>query len=131
MVTTDRIAAIFSEARAVHAEALRLVEAGDLRNAAERAWQATKRATDALILARTGEEPQISYDRAKGIGRLATEDDAVLPLHKRYHIVLPYLYGTCFSLGVCEPKDEVERLIQQTADYITDAARLAGYSDGR
>ena len=129
MVTTDRVPAIFADARAVHADALRLLEAGDVRNAAERAWQATKRATDALVLARTGVEPVISSDRARGIGRLATDDDAILPLHKRYHIVLPYLYGTCFSLGVCEPIDEVECLIRQTADYINDAARLAGHSD--
>ncbi len=129
MLATDRVSAIFADARAVHADALRLLDAGDVRNAAERAWQATKRATDALVLARTGVEPVISSDRARGIGRLATDDDAILPLHKRYHIALPYLYGTCFSLGICEPIDEVERLIRGMADYISDAVRLAGFAD--
>ncbi len=56
MVATDRVSAIFSDARAVHADALRLLEAGDVRDAAEKAWCAAKRATDALILARTDEE---------------------------------------------------------------------------
>ena len=127
VTTTNRIADIFADARAVHADALRLLEAGDFPNAAERAWHTIRLATDALILARTGVEPVIPSERSKGIGRLATDDDAVLPLHKRYHIALAYLYGTCFSLGVCEPKDEVESLIRQTADYIADAERLAGY----
>ncbi len=128
MLTTDRVHSIFADARAVHADALRMLEAGDVRDAAEKAWCATKRATDALILARTGEEPEISSDRSRGIGRLATDDYAVLPLHKRYHITLAYLHGTCFSLGVCEPIDEVECRIRQTADYINDAERLAGYN---
>ena len=129
MVATDRISAIFADARSLHADALRLLEAGDIRDAAEKAWCATKRATDALILARTGEEPVISSDRSRGMGKLATDDYAVRPLRKRYHLVLGYLYGTCLSLGVCEPIDEVECLIRQTADYIGDAERLAGYSD--
>ena len=34
-----------------------MLEAGDLRDAAEKAWGATKRATDALILRYTGREP--------------------------------------------------------------------------
>ena len=47
---------LFEDARAVHASALERLEAGDLRDAAEKAWCATLRATNALILARTGEE---------------------------------------------------------------------------
>ena len=129
MLATDRISAIFADARAVHADALRLLEAGDISDAAEKAWRATKRATDALILARTGLDPIISSDTPRGLARLATNDYAVRPLRKRYHVTLGYLYETCFSLGICEPIDEVECLIRQTADYIGDAARLAGYPD--
>lgn len=65
---TDRVPAIFADARAVHADALQLLEAGDIRNAAEKAWCATKRATDALILARTGTEPAISSETTGGLG---------------------------------------------------------------
>ena len=64
--TTGRAPAIFADARALHADALRLLEAGDIRDAAEKAWCATKRATDALILARTQEEPQISSETTRG-----------------------------------------------------------------
>lgn len=130
MVATDRVSAIFADARSVQADALRLLEAGDVRNAAETAWRATKRATDALILARTGTEPEIFSDSVRGLSRLATEDDAVLPLHKRYHIRLAHLHGACFHLGACDPLDDTERCIRQTADYIRDAERLAGSANG-
>ena len=41
----------------MHRSALEWLDARDIRDAADKAWCATKRATDALILARTGEEP--------------------------------------------------------------------------
>ena len=128
MLTTDRVPAIFADARAVHADALRVLEAGDVRDAAEKAWCATKRATDALILARTGEEPEISSDTARGLVRLATEDRVFRALRRRYHARQSTLHGDCFYLGLCEPIDEVEGRIQRTADYINDAERLAGYN---
>lgn len=37
MVATDRISEIFADARGVHGEALRLLAAGDIRDAAEKA----------------------------------------------------------------------------------------------
>ena len=85
MLSTDRVSAIFADARAVHADALRLLEAGDIRDAAEKAWCATKRATDALILARTSEAPEFSSDTSRGLLMLAEADDAVNPLTGRYY----------------------------------------------
>ena len=52
----DRVDELFADARNVHAQAIERLQNGDIRDAAEKAWCATKRATDALILARTGEE---------------------------------------------------------------------------
>ena len=129
MVATDRVSAIFADARTVHADALRLLEAGDIRDAAEKAWCATKRATDALILARTGEAPELSPDTSIGLVRLAEGDNAISSLVGRYYSRQGILHGACFYLGICEPASEVHRRIFQTADYISDAARLAGYSD--
>ena len=127
--TTDRVPAIFADARGLHADALRLLEAGDIRDAAEKAWCATKQATDALITARTGVEPEFSPDTTRGLVRMAAADSAINSLVGRYYSRQGHLHGTCFYLGDCEPVDEVHRRIRQTADYITDAARLAGYSD--
>ena len=129
MLTTDRVPAIFADARAVHADALRLLEAGDIRDAAEKAWCATKRATDALILARTGTEPEISSDTSRGLLMLAGEDSNVSSLVGRYYSRQGILHGTCFYLGICEPASEVHRRIYQTDDYINDAESLAGYAD--
>ena len=36
MVATNRVTAIFADARGVHADALRLLESGDIRDAAEK-----------------------------------------------------------------------------------------------
>jgi len=129
MLTTDRVPVIFADARAVHADALRMLEAGDTRDAAEKAWCATKRATDALILARTGIEPEISSDTSRGLLILAGEDSNVSSLVGRYYSRQGILHGTCFYLGICEPASEVHRRIYQTADYINDAESLAGYAD--
>ena len=126
--TSDHIVAIFADARAVHANALRMLEAGDVRDAAEKAWCATKRATDALILARTEVEPVISSDTSRGLAALATQEQAFRSLRRRYHARQSTLHGDCFYLGICEPIDEVEGRIHRTADYINDAERLAGYN---
>ena len=126
---TDHVPTIFADARALHADALGLLEAGDIRDAAEKAWCATKRATDALILARTDEEPQFSPDTSRGLVRLASTDRAINSLVGRFYSRQGHLHGTCFYHGICEPVAEVERRIRQTADYISDAMTLAGYSD--
>ncbi len=127
MVATDRVSAIFADARAVHADALRLLAQGDIRDAAEKAWCATKRATDALILAQTGVEPEQSPDTTRGLVALAATDRAANSLVRRYFSRQGHLHGACFYLGACEPLDEVERRIRETADYVDDAAKLAGY----
>ncbi len=129
MLSTDRVSSSFADARAVYTDALKLLESGDIRDAAEKAWCATKRATDALILARTGEEPELSPDTSRGLLALAEQDSAISRLIGRYYSRQGHLHGGCFYLGICEPVDEVHRRIRQTADYISDAARLAGYSD--
>ena len=127
MVTTDRVSEIFAEARAVHDESLRLLASGDIRDAAEKAWCATKRATDALILARTGTEPEQSPDTSRGLVRLAREDGALSPLIGRYFTRQGHLHGACFYMGECEPADEVERRIRETTGYLSETARLAGF----
>ena len=55
---TDRIQAIFDNARDLQADALEMLAQGRVRNAAEKAWGAMKQATDPLSIARTGEEPE-------------------------------------------------------------------------
>ena len=121
-----RVTEVFEDAQFLFGEAVREVDAGKLRNAAEKAWGATKRATDALILERTGEEPETSAITTRELHRLAGHDAAVDALVGRYHTRASYLHGLCFYQGMCEPEDEVERRIRETQDYIRDAQELAG-----
>lgn len=125
MVTPDRVSAIFSDARAQHRAALERLAAGDVRDAAERAWGATKRATDALVLARVGREPVRTPQTSRELGNLAERDNAARSLVARYYSRQGQLHGDCFYLGICNPA-ETERRIRETADYIRDAERLAG-----
>ena len=123
MTLVQDYAAIFADARDVHAQAIERLEHGDVRDAAEKAWCATKRSTDALILARTGEEPATTAITSNELDALARRDPAVKTLVGRYYSRIHNLHGLCFYAGFCN--DQTERRIRETADYIRDAERLA------
>ena len=125
MVSQDRVSEIFDDAKAQHQAALERLGSGDIRDAAEKAWCATKRATDALILARTGEEPGPTALTSNELDALAREDSRVQSLVGRYYSRISRLHGQCFYNGSC-PSMETERRIRETADYIQDAEQLAG-----
>ena len=75
---------LFADARGLYEDALEMLEEGRLRNAAEKAWCATKRATDALILARTGVEPRTSGQTMRRLRQLRGEDPSLEPLRLSY-----------------------------------------------
>ena len=128
LVTTTEADApsVFADASQMQDAALRRMAAGDIRDAAEKAWCATKRATDALILARTGEEPHRSTDTGSGLREIARLEPAARSLRARYYERQGTLHGECFYIGLCEPVEDTELLIRETAEYIEDARRLAG-----
>jgi len=117
---------VFADARRMQEAALRQMAAGDIRDAAEKAWCAAKRATDGLVLARTGEEPRRSTDTGSGLRALERVEPEVGSLRARYYERQGALHGECFYIGLCEPVEGIERLIRETTDYIDDARRLAG-----
>lgn len=117
---------IFADAKQMHESALERLAAGDIRDAAEKAWCATLRATDALILMRTGELPPMSPVTTRELRRMAMNDALVEDLLNRYRARQSGLHGECFYAGLCEPIEDTERLIRETADYVRDAERLAG-----
>ncbi len=126
MLETERVNAIFADARLLYDDALEQLEVGKLRNAAEKAWGATKRATDALILARTGEEPETTAITSRELLGLARQLDNGESMVGRYYTRIGHLHGSCFYNGMCEPLDKTERRIRETIDYIRDAEALAG-----
>ena len=124
MTMTADVADIFADAREMHASALERLDQGDIRDAAEKAWCATKRATDALILARTGEEPGTTGLTSDGLDALAREDPTIKTLVGRYYSRLSQLHGQCFYNRRCGSPD-VPRRIRETDQYIRDAEALA------
>lgn len=119
----DRATQLFADARMVHAQAMERLEAGDIRDAAEKAWCATKRATDALILSRTGEEPVTTARTTDELDALVDRDPAARSLLGRYYSRLGQLHGACFYDARCNP--QTERRIRETVLYIDDAENLS------
>ena len=124
-ITNHRADAVFADARTLYDDALEMLELGKIRNAAEKAWGATKRATDALILARTGYEPERTPETSTELRALAAQDPGVRSLVGRYYSRQGVLHGDCFYMGLCEPLEDTERRIRETVTYIADAERLA------
>ena len=120
----DQVDEIFADARQMYAQAVDCFGRGDIRDAAEKAWCATKRATDALVLSRTGEEPPSTHDTTEALLSLARRSNAYETLVGRYFTRISYLHGTCFYSGICGP--DTERRIRETDAYIADAEALAG-----
>ena len=119
----ERAAVLLADARALHDAALARLDAGDIRDAAEKAWGATKRAADGLIVARTGSQPAKSPITTQELRRLARIDADVGRLTEHYHTARDVLHGDCFYLGLCEPAD-IGPLITETDGYIREAERL-------
>ena len=118
MLEREQVSVLFADARELYADALTQVQLGYLRNAAEKAWGATKRATDALVLARNGSAPRTAGQAARSIRALARSDPALADFADGYFFRQSFLHGKCFYDGVCEPAAEVIFYIQTTLDYI-------------
>ena len=113
---------IFADARALHAAAIEILGFGKDRIAAEVAWGATKRATDGLVLARTGREPTGTGQTTRGLNLLRRIEPALEPLVRQYTSRIVDLHGRCFYSGIC---GDVNDLIRETADYIRAVEGLA------
>ena len=115
---------IFADARFMRDAALERMDAGDIRDAAEKAWRATVHATEALVLARTGHAPRTSTTAGRRLRALSVEDQSIEELARLYSYRQDVLHGECFYHDYCQPV-VTERLIHETANYIQDAERLA------
>ncbi len=124
MATTQADATrIFDDARAMNDAALQRLADGDLRDAAEKAWCATLRAVEALVLARTGQHPVRSTHASRRLQLMADSDPSVVDLRHRYLDRQDALHGHCFYHDFCLMPSTAER-IRGTASFIADAIRL-------
>ena len=123
--TTDRVSELFADAHELYADALEMLAQGRLRNAAEKAWGATKRSTDAMVLARTGVEPQSAGQAQRALLRLSSNGPALETFQGQYSTRSLLLHINCFYDGNCEPEAEMTAVIRATDLYIQDAINLA------
>ncbi len=125
MPQTERVGFLFADARGLYDDALEMLEQGRLRNAAEKAWCATKKATDALIVARTGEEPRSSGQTMRGIRQLRREDSSLESLRVSYGLRKSFLQDACVYDGILEPAEDIIADVRETIEYIRDAEAMA------
>ena len=123
--TTDRVSELFADAQALYVDALEMLDQGRLRNAAEKAWGATKRSTDAMVLARTGTEPQSAGGARRAMLRMSSTDPAINRFQGQYYTRSTLLNINCFYDGNCEPEEEMTALIRETDSFIQEARNLA------
>ncbi len=127
MTTTETSPAhIFADARRMHDAVLERMASGDIRDAAEKAWCATVRAAEALVLARTGQEPTTSTAAGRRLRTISRADSALRNLRRIYIERQTILHGECFYHDDCEP-DETEELIRETVQFIRGAEALAEF----
>ena len=100
MTLTSEASSIFDDAQQVYNNAVRVLEAGDIRDAAEKAWCATKRATDALILSRTGNEPNRTPQTSGGIRALGQENEDLANLRVTYGCTPTTCTAIAFTTGI-------------------------------
>lgn len=118
MLERDRVAAIFADAWALYDDSIEILEMGKQRVAAEVAWGATKRATDALILARTGREPSGTGQTSGGMRDLARSNPDFQALLDRFRARVRILHAESFYAGNGISPRVAPVLIRGTADYI-------------
>ena len=109
----------------MHNAALERMASGDIRDAADNAWCAAKRATGALVLSHTGKIPPKSPDTTRSLMRLAQDHPEMRGLQACYSKRRDTLHGDCIYTGLCEPVDALDRIIHETKDFIQDAETLA------
>ena len=115
---------IFEDARRMRDDALERMAAGDVRDAAEKAWCATLRATEALVLVRTGQAPETSTSAGRRLRALSMSDQSLWDLRRSYLERQAVLHGECFYHDYYD-REESHLLVRETSDFVREAERLA------
>ena len=115
---------LMADARAIHDEAMARLAAGDWRDAAEKAWCATRNASQALVLEVYGQESPRSTNIDAGIRALARERGGEwAEMRRSYSDVVYHLHIEAFYGGVYH--DDIPDLVRGVSEYIGKAEELA------
>ena len=124
MTLKDAAAVLMADAHSMQAESIARLEAGDWRDAAEKAWCATRNTTEALLLEINGQENRRSTNIDAGIRSLARERGGKwVELRKNYTEAVYHLHIEAFYGGIYH--DDIPDLVRSVSDYILLAEDLA------
>ena len=124
MLSNPTAAALMQDAREAQATAERLLDAGDWRDAAEKAWLATRNATAAAVLEVTGVNNSGSTGIEAGLRQLSRQRGGEWAwLREEYKQVVHYLHADAFYRGIHQ--NDIGDRVRATADYIRRAEQLA------
>ena len=116
---------LMQDARAMQAEGVRQMDAGDWRDGAEKGWLAVRNATAALIWAVTGRRNRTSTSITAGLRRLARERGGrYAELRHLRGSFAQHLHQEAFYDGIYD--DDLPDLVREVDDYIRLAEELAG-----
>ena len=135
MLKTKRATTLLKEAHTLYAEGLKYMEEACelwdrelLRKSAQKTWDAALRATNALILARTGSEPEPENDHITF--RCLTDLHEQLPdweaFTGRYAGISHDIYRAAVVERNVEPVGLLIQDIREAGDYIRECERMAG-----
>ena len=117
--------ALMQDARAMQAEGVRLVDAGDWRDGAEKGWLAVRNATAALVWEVTGRRNRSSSGIWAGVRELSQERGGEYrELRRLWGHFAQHLHQSAFYDGVYT--DNLPRFVRDVGDYIRRAEELAG-----
>ena len=127
VILNPEVVDLLEDAKGLHQQALERLEAGDIRDAAEKAWCATLRSTSALVLALEGQLPERTPPISSALKRLGNQNGDIerLGMVGRYYYVQGALHRDCFYHGECDLEQDGQ-LIRAVQRYIADTERLAG-----
>ena len=115
---------LISDARAIHDEAMARLAAGDWRDAAEKAWCATRNATEAAVLEVYGLDNTKSTNIDAGLRSLAREwGGEWVTARKSHSDVVYHLHIEAFYRGIYHM--DIPDLIRDVAGYIDLVEELA------
>ena len=113
------------DARAMQAEGVRMMDAGDWRDGAEKGWLAVRNATAALLWAVTGRRIRSSSSIRSGLRRLTRRQGGkYAELSDLWSKYAQFLHQVAFYDGI--HNNDLPDLVRDVADYIRLAEELAG-----
>ena len=107
---------LFQDARDLQVDSMEMLAQGRVATRPRRSGGRRSGPADALVLARTGEEPECAPEKGVELRQMASLGEAVREarLLRRYYSRQGSLHGECFCNGLCGPLEDTERRIRVT-----------------